>query len=47
MSKSMTALMVLLSLVGGVHAASEPDGEITDYVDQPTVALPKALYGLF
>ena len=47
MNESMTALIVLLSVVGRVHAASEPHGEITVYVDQPTVVLPNVLYGLF
>jgi hypothetical protein len=43
----MTAVLVLLSVVGKVHAASEPAGEITVHFDQPTVALPETLYGLF
>jgi len=37
----------MLSVVGRVHAASEPAGEITVHVDQPTVTLPDELYGLF
>lgn len=47
MQKITTAISTVLSVCTCLTAASQPTGEITVHVDQPTVVLPKALYGLF